>query len=253
MYKKTQKKTLVMYNYTINTKRSNNAMSQKIRILVIEDEVMTAMRLKQIINSDEYEVVHSSTNADDALEYIKENTIDLILADINLQGEKTGLDVARALQDKYTLAIIFITAQTDSLSLKEASQIDYCSYIVKPFTSDDVLTAIKLAVMKYDLHKAHTNTELGYGYVYHHSNQKFFRNNQEITLTNQEQKLLALLINAKQSVCSIETIEKHLWSEKAINDATRRNLFFKLKQKMQEVEIITYKGIGYKLNIQNST
>jgi DNA-binding response OmpR family regulator len=100
-------------------------MSQKIRILVIEDEVMTAMRLKQIINSDEYEVVHSVTNADDALAYIEKNTIDLVLADINLQGEKTGLDVARAIQDKYALAIIFITAQTGLFKI-------LCQHLVVP-------------------------------------------------------------------------------------------------------------------------
>jgi DNA-binding response OmpR family regulator len=228
-------------------------MCQKIRILVIEDEVMTAMRLKQIINSDDYEVVRSVTNADDAIGYIQANAIDLILADINLQGEKTGLDVARAIQNKYNLPIIFITAQKDNRSLQEASQVEYCSYIVKPFTADDILTAIKLAAMKYNLTQFSSEAILGHGYVFYQNTQKLMRNNQEIVLTNKEHKLLTLLINSKKSICLIEKIDEHLWSEKAVNDATRRNLLFKLKQKIPEVEIITHKGLGYQIQLQNTT
>lgn len=226
-------------------------MYHKIRILVIEDEVLTALRLKQIINSHEYEVVFSASNAEDALSFVQYNPIDIVLADINLQGDKTGFDVAKALQP-YHLAIIFITACKDNLSLQEASQIDYSSYIVKPFTTDDVLTAIKLAALKNNLDQ-NNNLIFGSGYVYHRRNKKLFQNNLEILLTNKEQELFALLINAKNSICTIETIDNKLWNDKPINDATRRNLIFKLKQKLPDIEIKTFKGIGYQMQLLNTT
>lgn len=231
----------------INERQS---MYHKIRVLIIEDEVLTALRLKQIINSHEYEVVFSASNAEAALSFIQSNPIDIVLADINLQGDKTGFDVAKALQP-YHLAIIFITACTDKFSLQEASQINYSSYIVKPFTSDDVLTSIKLAVLKNNLEQ--NNISLGNGYVYHRKNKKLFYNNLEILLTTKEQELFTLLINAKNSICTIETIDNKLWNDKPINDATRRNLLFKLKQKLPDIEIKTYKGIGYQIQLVDTT
>lgn len=223
-------------------------MDQKIRIFLIEDEVLTAMRLKQIINSDHYEVVHSVNNGDDALKYIDQNSIDLILADVNLQGELNGFDIAKKIQ-RFNLPIIFITAQKDDDALIQAASIEHSTYIVKPFTADDIITAIKLATLKYNLSRDNTTLPLGKGYEFNRSDQKLYRYNREIALTKKELELLTLLINTKNSICTTEILYSHLWNEKVVHEATRRNLIFKLKQKIPDLEILTHKGIGYQIRV----
>jgi DNA-binding response OmpR family regulator len=216
-----------------------------IKILIIEDESMTALHLKQIINSAQYEVVRIVNCAADALDYLEQHHVDLALADINIHGDKTGLDVAEEIQSQYAMPIIFITAQQDDASLRQASRIEHSGYIVKPFSSDDVLTTVKLAVLKYDLDRY--SEELGNGYQFIYDQSKLLRNNEEIELTNKERELLRLLVKSKNAVCSNAVIDVALWNDKFVTDAVRRNLVFKLKQKIPELSIITHKGIGYQL------
>ncbi len=66
------------------------------RILVVEDEPLTAFDNETLIESAGYEVVATRDNVTDALATLDEGRVDLILSDVKLHGERNGADLARA-------------------------------------------------------------------------------------------------------------------------------------------------------------
>jgi DNA-binding response OmpR family regulator len=66
------------------------------RILVVEDEPLTAFDNETMLNAAGYEVVATLDGFDEALEILDREQIDLILSDIRLRSEETGIDLAKA-------------------------------------------------------------------------------------------------------------------------------------------------------------
>ena len=218
----------------------------KLNILILEDESLTALYIKQIVEEAAYNVLNISSNADDALKYLSENHIDIILADIKINGDCDGVCFAEKVGELYKLPLIFLTAQIDDETLNRVSDISYCGYIAKPFTSDDILTSLKLTSLKNSLLSSSKQVDLGYGYTYYFNGSILQKNNLYIELTNKETTLMYMLAKAN-GVCSFDQIDINLWDDKLVGESTRRNLIYKLKKKIQPLEIVTHKGLGIEL------
>jgi len=80
------------------------------RILIVEDEPLVAFENEQSIKDSGYEVVATVDNLADAARAIDEEAIDLVLTDINLNGDGDGMDVARAAAKK-EIPVLFVTGQ----------------------------------------------------------------------------------------------------------------------------------------------
>ena len=78
------------------------------RILVVEDEPLTAFDNETTLGDLGYEVVATVDSFEDAIERIEAESIDLVLSDLRLQGERTGLDLARAAK-KRGVPVLFAT------------------------------------------------------------------------------------------------------------------------------------------------
>ena len=74
------------------------------RVLLVDDEYMVTEGLKRLIPFDKWdmEVVATASHADDALEYVQENPVDVIISDVNMP-DKTGLDLQSSPADFPTL------------------------------------------------------------------------------------------------------------------------------------------------------
>ena len=218
----------------------------KLNILILEDESLTALYIKQIVEESNYSVTNISSNADDALRFLSENHVDIILADIKIDGDCDGVCFAKKVNELYKIPLIFLTAQIDDKTLNRVSDIKYCGYIAKPFTSDDILTNLKLTSLKNSLLDNQKQVDLGYGYTFSLNGNILQRNNLNIPLTNKESLLLYMLVKAN-GACSYDQIDINLWDDKLVGDSTRRNLIYKLKKKIHPLQIITHKGLGIEL------
>ena len=78
------------------------------RILVVEDEPLTAFDNEVMLGDMGYEVVATLDSFEDAIELLERETIDLILSDYRLSSRKTGLDLARAAKNR-GIPIVFST------------------------------------------------------------------------------------------------------------------------------------------------
>jgi signal transduction histidine kinase len=127
------------------------------RILVVEDEPLIALDLKCRLERIGYLVVSTPESSDQALADVVEHQPDLILMDIHLSSEVTGIEVAVQIKDRFQIPVIFLTAHADGATLEQVKAAQPFGYIVKPFENEDLVTAIETALNRHEAELAIKN------------------------------------------------------------------------------------------------
>ncbi len=117
-----------------------------LKILIVEDEILIAEHIKDLLNSFGMENVFLADTKDTALELIDAIKPDLILLDMHLENEMDGLDIAKTIDETLETPYIFITANSDKLVIQQAVQTRAASYITKPLKISDLFAAIQIAL-----------------------------------------------------------------------------------------------------------
>ena len=107
------------------------------RILIVEDEPLTAFDNEVMLGDLGYEVVATLDNFDDAIEHLDTDKLDLVLSDYRLSGERTGLDLARAAKNR-GIPILFATGHR----LPDESQQLALGCISKPYSERTLKAAL---------------------------------------------------------------------------------------------------------------
>jgi len=117
-------------------------------ILIVEDESLVAIDLRQSLNRMGYGVTATVQSGENALESIISNPPDLVLMDIGLKGDMNGIEAARSIHKQHGLPIIFLTAFTDDETLKKATETEPYGYLDKPYQERELKTSIEVALCK---------------------------------------------------------------------------------------------------------
>jgi len=112
------------------------------KLLIVEDEVVIAMRLELFFKSRGYEVLGYVTSGEEAVEKALSEKPDLILMDINLNGKMSGLDAGEAIIAEFYIPIIFITGYSDETYRQRAQKLKPLGYFFKPINMYEILTAL---------------------------------------------------------------------------------------------------------------
>jgi two-component system, response regulator PdtaR len=115
-------------------------------ILLIEDEFLLATDLKMTLEEEGYEVLEIFDNGVEALDFYKNNQIDLLICDINIDGEWDGIETAKRLLEVKSAPLIYLTALSDSETIERAKKTFPAAYISKPFQISVLRMAIELAI-----------------------------------------------------------------------------------------------------------
>jgi CheY-like chemotaxis protein len=107
-------------------------MLKNINILLVEDEVITAMLMRQQLGDIGYPVLEHVTTGEKAIVSAKENPPDIILLDIHLVGEIDGIEVAKAIKAIADIPIIFITGYDDKEIKERAEKTRPLGFLIKP-------------------------------------------------------------------------------------------------------------------------
>ena len=118
----------------------------KLKIGIVEDEIIIADHIAQILVHLGYEVTEPAASYTEAIKMIEEERPDLLLVDIQLKGRRDGIDVATKIKEAYRIPFIFLTANADSATVERAKKASPASYLIKPFTKDDLYTAIEICI-----------------------------------------------------------------------------------------------------------
>jgi len=116
------------------------------KILIVEDQILIANHIKNILNDSDFDNIKMAHNTDDATKEIYVFNPDIILLDINLQGNYNGIEWAK--EHVKNSQIIFITGQIEKETMLKAFEVNPVTYLTKPIKKTDLIAAIELANIK---------------------------------------------------------------------------------------------------------
>lgn len=128
-------------------------MNQPIKILIVEDEMIIGANMSLQLTSLGYDVIGLIPTGEEALNQIKQNQPDIILLDINLKGNLTGINTAEIIQEDYNIPIIYVTANADNAHFNKAKSTNPYAFISKPFKKLDLQRAIELVINRMQFEK----------------------------------------------------------------------------------------------------
>ena len=126
----------------------------------MEDEKNTSFLISRMLISMGHKVAGTAVSCDETLKIIEQQIPDLILMDIMIEGNKDGIETANIIKQKYDLPVIFLTAFSDDKTIERAKVCGPYGFIIKPFESRDLKSAIEIALNKIAAEKEIKKSEL---------------------------------------------------------------------------------------------
>jgi len=123
----------------------------KKKILIVEDQFIEAYNLRMVLQSAGYRVCKIARSVDEALRILSDELPELVLLDIFLKGNQTGIDLAQVLK-KQKIPFIFLSANSDKETFTLAKETVPYGFLVKPFREKDVLAMLDIAANLHDEH-----------------------------------------------------------------------------------------------------
>ncbi len=114
--------------------------------LIVEDEFLIAETISEILSNAGFLQVRIVSSVEEAIKEIEYRKPDMVLTDINLGKEKSGIDLGGLLHKQYHIPFIYITSHSSPEILGKAKHTRPNAYIVKPFKNEDLMVAIELAL-----------------------------------------------------------------------------------------------------------
>lgn len=122
-------------------------MPNSMKVILVEDETIIAEYLKSVLEKMGNHVRVLLSGNLDFDSYLNQHQPDLVFLDINLESKATGIDLARACKNK-GVPFVYLTSYSDPKTIGEALQYEPLSYMLKPFTEEEVFKTIEVARIK---------------------------------------------------------------------------------------------------------
>lgn len=123
--------------------------SHKVKILIVEDEILLAQDFSQRLSRD-YHVVGIAASVEEALVLLKKvPETDILLVDIKLKGDRDGIDLGKIVNRDFHLPFIFLTSHADTPLVARAKEVKPSAYMLKPFHDREIPIAIELALVNF--------------------------------------------------------------------------------------------------------
>jgi PAS domain S-box-containing protein len=118
------------------------------KILIVDKELDIARDMQASLVGFGYEVSGIASSGREAIALIRQTAPDLILMDIDLQGDWDGIETAAEIHKHWLLPVIYLTTDTDEATLQRAKRTKPSGYMVKPFTERELKANIEMALYK---------------------------------------------------------------------------------------------------------
>ncbi|WP_299525726.1 response regulator transcription factor [Winogradskyella sp.] len=227
-------------------------MTDKIKLLLAEDEAALGQIIKESLETRNFEVVLCN-NGEKAFETYQSDNPEILVLDV-MMPKKDGFTLAkeiRAIDD--TIPIIFLTAKSQTADVVEGFSIGGNDYLKKPFSMEELIVRIHNLLNRTKVQKTSKILEIG-GYTFDFPKQQLQYNNEvPAQLTHREAHLLFHLIKNKNQVLDRSLILNKLWGTDDFFSARSMDVFItKLRKKLKKdesIQIINVRGFGYKLTV----
>ena len=109
-----------------------------------------------------YTVSAIVSSGEEALKQTEKDQPDLVLMDIVLQGETTGIDTAEKIRLRFDVPVVYLTAYSDEATLEKAKVTEPFGYLLKPFSDSELHSTIEMALYKHRTEKTLRESEKKY-------------------------------------------------------------------------------------------
>jgi DNA-binding response OmpR family regulator len=224
----------------------------KVKVLIVEDEAIVAMDIKNALVQLDYTITNIVDNIDDTLKCININEPDIILMDISINGSKDGIETVESIYKIKYIPVVYLTAFDDVYTINRAIQTDPVGYLVKPFNRTELNATLLLGLYKSkkNQEKFIKNNELinlGYNYYFDTKEKNLYYKNSIIKLGIKEKNLLNLLVQENGQNVSFKSIENEVWEARSVSNDSIRNMVSRLRNKMDYRFIQSVPYFGFKL------
>lgn len=228
---------------------------QNVCILVVDDEQDIRRIIRILLESSGYQVAEAP-NGLAAVEYIRQQpNVDLVLMDIMMPG-LNGIEASRAIRERCSAPILFLTAKTQERDKLEAYQAGGDDYLAKPFSHAELMMKVESLLRRYRVYKGKTSGQLLRADVMlNEPGRRVLRGGRPVELTETEFEILCFLAARRGSVVSVEQIYEGVWHEKYMPSSTNTvmvhivNLRKKLEEDPANPRLIrTVWGKGYQID-----
>ena len=187
---------------------------QNVCILVVDDEQDIRRIIRILLESSGYQVAEAP-NGLAAVEYIRQQpNVDLVLMDIMMPG-LNGIEASRAIRERCSAPILFLTAKTQERDKLEAYQAGGDDYLAKPFSHAELMMKVESLLRRYRVYKGKTSGQLLRADVMlDEPGRRVLRGGRPVELTETEFEILCFLAARRGSVVSVEQIYEGVWHEK---------------------------------------
>lgn len=223
-------------------------MSNKIKILVIDDEPQIRKLLKLTLEANDFEVISAETGKS-GVQLAASLNPELILLDLNLPDEN-GLNILKQIREWSSSQIIILSARNseiDKINLLDAGADDY---ITKPFHTGELLARLRVALRHKEIHhdapiQSFGDLEINY------ASRTIKKNDKLINLTTTEYSILKLLMSNKDKAMTHKQILESIWGNSFSDETQYLRVFIgQIRKKIEDdpahpIYLKTITGVGY--------
>jgi len=221
------------------------------KILYVEDEVSLGKIVKESLEVRGYEVFLESDGAK-VMTVFKNLMPDLCILDIMLPN-KDGFTLADEIRNiNRDVPILFLSAKTQTKDIVKGFDLGGNDYVVKPFSMEELIARIQNALRRRTDYSASNYRDIPIGnFIFQQNRQLLLYKNTERKLSYRESELLRLLCDGKDKIIDRKNILNLLWGDDSFFNSRNLDVYIaRLRSYLKEdssVEIITVKGVGYRL------
>lgn len=219
-------------------------------ILLIEDDPNITDFMEVVLTQERYPLTIASTGME-ALTAFQTNSFDLVLLDLGLP-DIDGIDLLKILRKRMKLPIIIISARNNENEKVTALDLGADDYVTKPFGTNELLARIRTALRHQNVKTEELSVIENKALKIDFEKQLVYKENQEIHLTKNEFRILALMFRQLGKVVTYQNLLTEVWGPYSNDSQTLRVNMSNIRKKIENDTLkpeylITEIGVGYRL------
>ena len=215
--------------------------------MVVEDDKNLRKLITTYLQRNKYNT-YEATNGEEALNVLDQSYIDLIVSDI-MMPKMDGYELIKSLREaKYDVPILIITAKSEIEDKKEGFLLGADDYMVKPIDIEEMLLRVQVLLRR---SKSASEKKIQIGDLLLNYNQlSVIKKDKTYNLAQKEFYLLYKLLSTPNTIFTRQELIEEVWGLESDSDYRTVDVHIKrIREKMKDVdefEIVTIRGIGYK-------
>lgn len=219
-------------------------------ILLIEDDPNITDFMEVVLTQERYPLTIASTGME-ALTVFQTSSFDLVLLDLGLP-DIDGIDLLKILRKRMKLPIIIISARNNENEKVTALDLGADDYVTKPFGTNELLARIRTALRHQNVKTEELSVIENKALKIDFEKQLVYKENQEIHLTKNEFRILALMFRQLGKVVTYQNLLTEVWGPYSNDSQTLRVNMSNIRKKIESDTLkpeylITEIGVGYRL------